>query len=58
MATTHPYTGRVSGTVIAGSGRFHELEGTFELHIESYCADPPDCGLSPILMNATIKLER
>ena len=56
--TTHPYTGRVSGTVIAGSGRFREAEGTFELDFTSYCADPPDCALSPMLMNATIKLEK
>jgi hypothetical protein len=58
LAPTHPYTGRVSGTVIAGSGRFRDVEGTFELHFKSYCADPPDCGLSPMLMNATIRLEK
>jgi hypothetical protein len=56
--TTHPYVGRVSGTVLAGTGRFHDATGTFELLFKSDCADPPDCALSPMLMNATIKLEK
>jgi hypothetical protein len=55
---THPFTARLTGLVIAGSGRFHDAEGTTELHFKGYCADPPDCGLSPMLMNATIKLEK
>lgn len=54
---THPYTARLSGVVIAGSGRFHDAKGTTELHLEGYCADPPDCGLSPTLINVTITLE-
>ena len=54
---THPYTARLSGVVIAGSGRFHDAKGTTEIRFTSYCADPPDCGLSPFLMSATIKLE-
>lgn len=54
----HPFTGRGSGVVIAGSGRFHDAKGTMEVHFEGFCADPPDCGLSPMLMNATIKLEK
>ena len=58
MTTTHPYSGCLSGTVLAGTGRFRDARGTFELLIRSYCADPPDCALSPMLMNATIKLEK
>jgi len=54
---THPYTARLSGVVVAGSGRFHDAKGTTEVRFRSYCADPPDCGLSPFLLNATIRLE-
>jgi hypothetical protein len=54
---THPYTARLSGVVVAGSGRFLDAKGTTEVRLKSYCADPPDCGLSPFLVNATINLE-
>ncbi len=55
---THPYTARLSGVVVAGSGRFRDAKGTLEAGCNSYCADPPDCGLSPFLVNATITLEK
>jgi hypothetical protein len=55
---THPYTARLSGVVVAGSGRFHDAKGALEARFKSYCADPPDCGLSPFLVNATITLEK
>jgi hypothetical protein len=55
---TQDYAGRVSGTVIAGTGRFREVEGTFDLRFQSHCADLPDCALSPMLMDATIRLEK
>jgi hypothetical protein len=56
---THPYTGRISQAVLlAGTGRFQDVTGTFELRLKSNCADPPDCALSPMLMNVTIKLDK
>ena len=54
---TNHYTGRVSGTVIAGTGRFHGAKGTMVNRLTGYCADPA-CVLSPMLENVTIELEK
>ncbi len=57
-AATHPYTLRASGEVIAGTGRFSGVKGTVLNPLRSFCPDPQDCGLTPILQKVTITLEK
>jgi hypothetical protein len=56
--TTNHYTGRASGTVTAGSGRFHGAKGTWSSRLTGYCADGSCTSLSPQLESLTIKLEK
>jgi len=55
--TSH-YTGRASGTVTAGSGRFHGAKGTWSSRLTGYCPDGSCTSLSPQLESLTIKLEK
>ena len=55
--TSH-YTGRVSGTVVAGSGRFHGATGTFKNYLTGYCPNGTCSPLWPHLESLTIELEK
>ena len=55
---TNNYTGRASGTVTAGSGRFHGANGTWPSRLTGYCPDGTCTSLSPQLESLTIKLEK
>ena len=55
---TNNYTGRASGTVTAGSGRFHGAKGAWYSRLTGYCPDQTCTSLSPQLESLTIKLEK
>jgi hypothetical protein len=55
---TNHYTGRTSGTVTAGSGRFHGAKGTWYSRLTGYCPDGTCTSLSPQTESLTIELEK